>query len=104
MTKGKSPMTPIIHVCDCLDCGAAFTSRYSRSPYCAECLIDRVVIGLPESTYPLRQPAQAAYGLGPALDALLPIFTPEDTPRALQVIVVALLGAAVLVILGVGGL
>ena len=52
--KGKAamkPLTPIIHVCDCLDCGAAFTSRYSRSPYCAECLIDRVVIGLPESTF-----------------------------------------------------
>ena len=97
-------LDPIIHVCDCRDCGAACTSRYSRSPYCAECLIDRVVIALPDTVFPMAQPAQAAYGFDPAVDALLPIFTPEDTPKAVQVALVALLGAAVLVILGVGGL
>ena len=95
---------PSIHACDCRDCGTAFTSRYSRSPYCAECLIDRVVIALPDTVFPMAQPAQAAYGFGPAVDALLPMFAPEDTPRALKVALVALLGAAVLVILGVGGL
>ena len=97
-------LDPIIHVCDCRDCGAAFASRYSRSPYCAECLIDRVVIALPDPAFPVTQTAQAAYGFGPAVDALLPIFAPDDTPRALKVALVALLGAAVLVILGVGRL
>ena len=97
-------LDPIIHVCDCLDCGTAFTTRYAPSHYCPECLIDRIVIILSDTVFPMAQPAQAAYGFGPAVDALLPIFTPEDTPRALKVALVALLGAAVLVILGVGGL
>ena len=97
-------LDPIIHVCDCRDCGTAFTSRYSRSPYCAECLIDRVVIALPDTAFPFTQPAQAAYGFGPAVDALLPIFTPDDTPKAVKVALAVLLLAAMLVILGVGQL
>ena len=108
LTKRKDeplkPLTPIIHACTCRDCGTAFTTRYAPSHYCPECLIDRIVIVLPDTVFPMAQPAQAAYGFGPAVDALLPIFAPDDTPRAVKVALVALLGAAVLVILGVGGL
>ena len=97
-------LDPIIHACTCRDCGTAFTTRYAPSHYCPECLIDRIVLVLPDTVFPMAQPAQAAYGFGPAFDALLPIFAPDDTPKAVKVALAVLLLAAMLVILGVGQL
>ena len=87
-----------IYDCQCGSCLLWFRSICRRSVYCPYCAVDALVIAMPETTFPFTQPAQVA-GLRAAFDALLPMFTPEDTPRPVQVALMGLLGAAALVIL-----
>ena len=92
-----------LYDCQCGSCLLWFRSICRHSSYCPYCAVDALVIAMPgsamlETTFPFAQPAQVA-GMRAAFDALLPMFTPEDTPRPVQVALLGLLGAAALVIL-----
>ena len=87
-----------LYDCQCGSCLLWFRSICRHSSYCPYCAVDALVSKMPETTFPFAQPAQVA-GMHAAFDALLPMFTPADTPRPVQVALLGLLGAAVLVIL-----
>ena len=92
-----------IYDCQCRSCPLWFCSTYKHSAYCPDCAIDVLVIAMPSTAFPFTQPAQVA-GFGAALDALMPMFVPEGTPRLMQIALAGLLGVAALVILGAWGL
>ena len=92
-----------LYDCQCGSCLLWFRSICRRSVYCPYCAVDALVIAMPETMLPLTQPARVA-GMRAALEAQMRMFTPEDTPRPVQVALVGLLGVAALVILGAWGL